>query len=199
MKMNSHSLTPETVPADSDALADIFLFLSMLMRYPETNFFDSEFLNSLESLLTSLDLRNEQQLIADWRTSTDTPLLDAQLAYTNLFINGVPHVIAPPYASVYQDGDKTYQGKTTEKTRAFYREYGFDLASESEPADHIRFELEFISCLFREEQFEAGDVFIRTFFLPWVTKFHQKILEEGGHPLYRVSLQLITFFTQEEQ
>ena len=184
---------------EAESLADIFAFLAMLMRYPDPSFFDNEFLDSLEALFTSLNLREKQQMVSHWRSSEEDPLLDAQLEYTRLFINAVPHVIAPPYAAIYQDGDKTLQGKTTEKIRDFYREHGFDLVSETEPADHIQFQLEFLSCLFREEEFDAGEIFLTTLFRPWFKKFRDIILEEEGHPYYRVSVQLIDYFTKEEQ
>jgi TorA maturation chaperone TorD len=184
---------------EAESLANIFAYLAMLMRYPDSSFFDDEFLDSLQTLLASLHLKTEQQDIINWRTTVKDPLLDAQLEYTRLFINAVPHVIAPPYAAIYMDGDKTLQGKTTERTRDFYREHGFDLVSEAEPADHIQFELEFLSCLFREEAFDSADDFLTTLFRPWFERFLSKTLEEKGHPLYQVSVQLIDYFTKEEQ
>lgn len=201
MKMNSDSHMHKTTEddTDSESLADVFGFLALLMRYPEPTFFDNDFLDLLEALLTSLNFDSEKEAIACWRTSVQDVLLDAQVEYTRLFINAAPHVIAPPYAAVYLDGDKTLQGKSTEKTRDFYREHGFDLKSETEPADHIQFELEFLSCLFREKQFEAAEIFLHSLFRPWFNTFQHRVLEENRHPLYRVSLQLITFFTKEEQ
>ncbi|HHD63450.1 MAG TPA: hypothetical protein ENK96_03585 [Desulfobulbaceae bacterium] len=200
MEMKGDSHKHKTVePDESESLADIFAFLALLVRYPDISFFDNEFLDTLEILLTRLNLEKSCLKISIWRNSVEDPLLDAQLEYTRLFINAVPHVIAPPYASVYQDGDFSLQGKTTEKIRNFYRQHGFDVVVSTQPADHIQFELEFLSYIYRQGQFDVGDYFLSTFFVPWFEKFLQKISEELRHPLYRVSLQLITYFVKEEQ
>lgn len=198
MKTDSH-LREMSDPGAFESLADIFAFLALLIRYPEISFFDDELLETLEILLARLDLEKSRQKIIAWKNSVQDPLLDAQLEYTRLFINAVPHVIAPPYASVYMDGDMSLQGKTTEKTRDFYRQYGFDIVNSTKPADHIQFELEFLSCLYRQGSFEAGDTFLSSFFIPWFEKFRQKISKELRHPFYLVSLQLITYFVKEEQ
>lgn len=200
MKMNGDSHEHKTSAMDeSEYFADLFAFLALLMRYPESSFFDTELLDTLEILLTRLDLEKARLEISNWRNSVEDPLLDAQLEYTRLFINAVPHVIAPPYASVYQDGDVSLQGKTTEKIRDFYRQHGFDIVASTQPADHIRFQLEFLSCLYRNEQFESAEIFLNTLFLPWFDKFRQKVIQEMSQPLYRISVELIHYFVKEEQ
>lgn len=183
---------------ESESLADVFSFLALLMRYPDASFFDAELLDSLEALLLSLSLPQKQQDIATWRATTASPLDDAQIEYTRLFISGVPRVIALPYGSTHQD-DGTLQNKNTETIHDFYRAHGFDLTFESEPADHIQFQLEFLACLFRDEKYEPAELFITTLFLPWYATFEQKVFTHTEHPLYRVTLQLISFFTKEEQ
>ena len=111
----------------------------------------------------------------------------------------MPHVTVPPYASVYLDGSGTLQGPTTERTRDFYRAHGYDLASETEPADHLALELDFLAALTGEGQVEAEEVFLRTLFRPWFTRFKERCMQEVRHPFYTVSIQLIDFFTKEEQ
>jgi TorA maturation chaperone TorD len=198
MKMNDDS---ENNGEQVQPLADVYGFLALCMRYPDPSFLTDEFLDVFEELLVSFALYDQQQEISSYRKSNDkkTFLDDLQVAYTRLFINAAPHLIAPPYGSFYLDGDRTLQGKSTEKTRDFYREYGYDVADRSEPADHIRFELEFLSALLKENQFEAENTFLTTIFRPWFTQFYNKVLEDKGHPFYRVSLQLIDFFTKEDQ
>ncbi len=185
-------------PDESAHLADIFAFLALLMRYPEDTFFDDEFLDTLESLLIRLNLHQLHQKITVWRASVADPLLDAQIEYTRLFINTAPHLVAPPFGSVYLEGDKSLQGKSTEKTRDFYRQYGFDIVNAAEPADHIFLELEFLSCLYRQGEDEAADTFSRTLLLPWFYQFSQKITPELRHPFFEVSIQLITLFVKED-
>ncbi len=183
----------------STTLADIFAFLALLMRYPEDSFFDDELLDSLEDLLDRLNLQPHREKITSWRSCVDDPLLDAQIAYTRLFINDAPHLIAPPYGSVYLESEQSLQGNSTETTRNFYLQYGFDIVNKAEPADHISLELEFLSCLYRQEEITAAETFIHTLFLPWFELFYQQIMPELRHPLYEVSIQLISFFVQEDQ
>ena len=186
-------------PAELATFADIFAFLALLMRYPEKSFFDNEFLDTLENLLGRLDLEHFQHKITKWRASINDPLLDVQVEYTRLFINDAPNLVAPPYGSVYLESDGTLQGKTTEATRAFYRQYGFDITNISEPADHISLELEFVSRLYRQGDAEAAETFLSTLFLPWFTRFMEKLTPELRHPFFTVTMQLISLFIKEEQ
>jgi TorA maturation chaperone TorD len=183
----------------SAQIADLFSFLAFMTRYPESSFFDKKFLDSLEKVLENLKVVEQQRKIANWRQSSDDILTDCQLEYTRLFINAVPSMIAPPYGSYYLDGDMSLHGKTTEKTHDFYREHGFTLTRDSEPADHLQFELEFLSCLFREEKFEIAEFFLTTLFLPWFEKFYRQASQGTEHPFYTTTLDLIYFFTKEEQ
>ena len=104
----------------------------------------------------------------------------------------------PPYASVYLDGNGALFGRTTERTRDFYRQHGYDLASEAEPADHLSLELDFLAALTAEGKHEAEELFLRTLFRPWFEQFQEKCMKEARHPFFQVSIRLIDFFTKEE-
>ena len=192
--------TIDTHARDKSAqIAYIFSFLALMSRYPESSFFDEKLLDSLEKVLTNLRVPDQQKSICDWRKNSDDIMTDCQLEYTRLFINAIPKMIAPPYGSYYLDGDMSLHGKTTEKTHSFYREHGFTLTSKAEPADHLQFELEFLSHLFREEKFEVAETFLATLFLPWFEKFYRQARQGTEHPFYTTTLDLIYFFTKEEQ
>lgn len=197
MKMNHYSET-EKNDIQTQPLADVYGFLALTMRYPATSFLKEDFLDVFENLLTSLDMVSEQEEIRACRQQ-DSNLVDTlQVEYTRLFINGVPHIIAPPYGSFYLDGDQTLQGKSTRKARDFYRQYGYDIVDTSELADHIRFELEFLAALTRDNELKAEEQFLKTIFRPWFTSFYKRVLAEKGHPYYLVSTKLIDEFTKEE-
>lgn len=196
--LDSSNMGEASSPDESANLADIFAFLALLMRYPEDSFFDDELLDTLESLLTRLNLHQLHQKITVWRASVTDPLLDAQVEYTRLFINAAPHLVAPPFGSVYLEGDQSLQGKSTEKTRDFYRQYGFDIINAAEPADHISLELEFLSCLYRRQAADGAETFLHTLFFPWFYQFSQRITPELRHPFFEVSIQLITLFVKED-
>ncbi len=200
MELNGNAYNNDGSQAH-DPRGELFSFFSLLMRYPEETFFDDEVLDALKGLLGFCDLDTALAALNKWqgdRKATDL-LQDLQVAYTHLFINAAPHVIAPPYASVYMDGDGDLQGRTTEKIHDFYLQHGFDVRVTGEPADHIRFQLEFIAGLFQEGQEKAAESFIRTLFYPWFSRFYRRFNEESRHPFYEASLQLIHTIVKEEQ
>ena len=197
--MNDTPVKTEQTDPDAGLLSDFYLFLSRTMRYPEADFFTDEFLDAYENLLAKLDLREEQERLHAVREEDDNLLQTLKVEYTRLFINAVPHVIAPPYASIYQDGDHDLQGKTTEKTRDFYREHGYDITSTAEPADHICFELEFLAGLARDGKFEEEEQFLHQLFRPWFPSFRDRVLEGAAHPYYTISVRLIDLFTRKDR
>lgn len=200
--MATHSIPndPDDASAtESATLSSVYSFLSLTMRYPDTAFCNHSFFDALDALLASLDWPEELAAIRTWRQQTADPLDDLRSAYTRLFITSTPRTTFPPYASVYMDGDGSLQGKTTERTRDFYREHGYDLAKDNEPADHISLELDFLAALAEEAKLEEEDLFLRTLFRPWFERFQEKYMKEARHPFYTVSIRLIDFFTKEEQ
>jgi len=200
MELNDHSYISDDSQGP-DPRSELFAFFALLVRYPEHSFFDDEVLDALGGLLDHCLLDDARARLDEWRDGKNMSelLADVQVAYTHLFINAVPHVPAPPYASVYMDGDGDLQGKTTEQIRAFYLKHGFDVQQQGEPADHIRFQLEFIAALFAEEQQDAAATFIRTLFVPWFGRFYKQFGQESRHPFYEASLQLIHTIVKEEQ
>lgn len=189
----------DTSAAEAATLSSLYSFLALTMRYPDPTFYNDSFLDALESLLASLDWQPELAEMRSWREQTPNHLDDLRTAYTRLFITAAPRATIPPYASVYLDGDGSLYGRTTERTRDFYRERGYDLADETEPADHLSFELDFLAALAGEARFDDEELFLQTLFRPWFAQFQEKSLQEARHPFYKVSIQLIDFFTKEEQ
>ncbi len=200
--MPAHSTTNDQEDAsatEASTLSTIYSFLALTMRYPDPAFCNGPLLDTLESLLASLDWQQELAEFRQWRLETPDHLDDLRTEYTRLFINAAPRSTIPPYASVYLDGDRCLYGRTTEKTRDFYRESGYDLADESEPADHISHELDFLAALTGEARHDDEELFLQTLFRPWFERFQEKSMKEARHPFYKASIQLIDFFTKEEQ
>jgi TorA maturation chaperone TorD len=200
MPAHSTSLDQEDASATEAAtLSSIYSFLALIMRYPEPAFCNDQLFATMESLLESLAWPEELAAIREWRALPIDHTDELRTEYTRLFITSAPRKTVPPYASVYLDGDGTLYGRTTERTRDFYRERGFDLADETEPADHLCYELDFLAALAGEARFDDEELFLRTLFRPWFERFQEKSLQEARHPFYKVSIQLIDFFTKEEQ
>lgn len=200
MPAHSDSIKQEDVPATEAAtLSALYSFLALTMRYPDPAFCNDQFLDTMESLLVSLDWQKELVDFQQWREQPLDHLDDLRTEYTRLFITAAPRTTIPPYASVYIDGDGSLQGPTTERTRNFYREKGYDLADTTEPADHITFELDFLAALAGEARHDDEELFLQTLFRPWFERFQEQSIQEARHPFFKASIQLIDFFTKEEQ
>ena len=185
-------------PGSVNLLPEIFRFLAVSMHYPGAERFNHDYFAALHSLLEGLgwheDIQELDSLIAGDNDFIET----LQIEHTRLFINAVPHVIAPPYGSVYMRGEGTVMNRSTELIREFYRQRGFELAPGTEIADHIVCELEFLSLLAESGEQEDEEKFLHKFFRPWFGKFHDRIIEGADHHFYRVVVRLIDFFTKEE-
>lgn len=121
-----------------------------------------------------------------------------QIEHTRLLINGVPHVLAPPYASVYADSGRL-MGQPAECALRAYREAGLTISSASHALpDHLAVELEFMFYLGREElkATDHGDtaradqmrqrsiVFLNECLLPWVPAWRQRVEESARLAFY---------------
>lgn len=199
MTGHPHSVHVTSSGDEVELMSSIYGFLALTMRYPEQSFCDDQYLEAFKDLLSSLEWQDELDAIERWQRKTANLIDDLQIAYTKLFINSAPGSTIPPYASVYRDGDRCIQGKTTEKIKDFYRDCGFEVVESTEPEDHIQHELEFLAALARDNNQEKEATFLTTLFRPWFIQFRTQFLAEARHPFYRVSIQLIDFFTKEEQ
>ncbi len=186
-------------PAESSAAADIYTLLAQLMRYPEDVATCALLLEAQLQLADALAWQEEVLALRCWQAQCPDVCTALRLEYTRLFITAARRTTVPPYASVYLDGEGLLQGRSTERIRDFYRSCGYELASSDVPADHICLQLDFLAALAREGQEAREQEFLRTFFRPWFVLFKEKCLQRNPHPVYRVTLKLIDFFTEEEQ
>lgn len=173
-------------------LAEIFRFLAQAMRYPQASWFNDDFLSVYKELLGQLGWHEQQASLP--AEVTDAGLEEVQVEYTRLFINGVPHVIAPPYASIYIDG--TLNSVTAEKTREHYRKHGFDITTNEFP-DYLVTELDFMALREGEEE-GASDEFLQSYFRPWFAPFRDLVLKEAADPYIKSVVAVIDFFTRDE-
>ncbi|MBU0484820.1 MAG: molecular chaperone TorD family protein [Proteobacteria bacterium] len=179
-------------------LSDIYRFLALSMRYPTTDWLNKDYFAALYVLLEGLGWHGDIYTLKDPLLRVADIIETLQIEYTRLFINAVPHVIAPPYGSVYVPGEGTVMNRSTELIRAFYRQHGFELAPGTEIADHIVCELEFLSLLAESGKSADEEIFLHEFFRSSFVKFHNRVIEGADHHFYRVVIRLIDFFTKEE-
>ncbi len=180
-------------------LGDIYAFLALTMRYPQPDVFDQDYFDLIETMLEGLEWDHELEALQGWKNSSPDLLDDLQREYTRLFINSAQQPIIAPYASVFMDGDGTLQGKTTEKIHDYFRTCGYEVRDSAEPPDHIQHQLDFLAALAREGRVNETEHFLRVYFRPWFEPFSATCLLEARQPLYKASIQLIDFFTKEEQ
>jgi len=189
-------MSPSEHSAPSEDIARVYRFLAQCMQYPDAEWMNQEFLNVLYNFLGSLEAVDEGVEIKKEIDNAEDFLEDLQVEYTRLFINAAPHVVAPPYGSVYID--KALQGTFAGKTLTFYRDKGFGMEEDADFPDHLTHELEFLSLLAEELDFAGEEEFLKKLFRPWYGIFQARVTEGAHHPYYRVIVQLIDFFTKEE-
>lgn len=172
-------------------LAQVYRFLGQAMRYPEPDWFTDNFLAAHQALLASLDWPEQHRLPT---RATSKFQHAVQVEYTRLFINALPHVIAPPYGSIFMDG--SLNGPWAEATLQYYYQHGFRLTDREFP-DHLVTGLDFLA-LREEEEEGSGEDFLRKLWRPWFPIFRDKVLENSEEIYLTSTIKLIDFFTREE-
>lgn len=179
-----------------DPIAVIYRFCAQGMHYPEVAWLTENYLEKLDGLLQALGGEEERAALRTAWPAGDR-LEALQIEYTRLFINGIPHTVAPPYGSVYLD--RTLRGRYSDEILAFYRSLGYSLQKNDELPDHIVYQLEFLSFLAEDGNRAGEEEFLRRFFLPWFGMFAARVKSETHHPFYRTIVTIIDFFTKEEE
>jgi putative dimethyl sulfoxide reductase chaperone len=123
---------------------------------------------------------------------------DLTVEYARLFI-GPFEVKAPPYGSIYLDGERRVMGDSTLEVTRLYEEAGLSGSKDfHDLPDHIAVELEFMYFLiFKErEAMEKSDFpaaleliakqerFLDGFLVRWITPFCEKIIERSDNGFY---------------
>lgn len=137
---------------------------------------------------------------------------ELKVEYARLFV-GPFELKAPPYGSVYLDGERKAMGDSTMEVMKLYEEAGLIMDEEfKELPDHIAAELEFLYYLiYREIETqensekdkalvfkEIRNHFFNRFLSPWVPSFCQK-MKESTDNLFYIALAdcLSTFITNQ--
>lgn len=169
------------------------------MQYPDSNWLDDDFLSLFRTFLDELGWDEDRAALSFPHQLSPKDIELLQVDYTRLFINSVPHVLAPPYGSFYLAGGGILYGASAEKTRNFYRQQGFDLALAADIPDSLTNALQFLSFLHEQGRVDAELQFIRTLFRPWFCKFCAIVQKEASTPYYKAVVKMIDFFTMEDE
>lgn len=176
-----------------------YRFFAQGMRYPDRHWMTKHYFDTLFIILSELVDETETVEIQTILSSQSLPQLveELRVEYTQLFINHYPHVIAPPFASIYMD--QMFQSFFTEKTDKFYQQKQFTVSKTSVPPDHLVTELEFLAKLAEDGDFYGEEEFLCQLFRPWFHQFQDRISNTSCHCYYRVMVRLIDFFTKEDE
>jgi len=195
------------------ARADCYRFLAACFYQPRKDVFNDEGL--FRNLAASLEqVSPDAAAIAEEMEAVFLKCgeTDLTVAYARLFVG--PHeLIAPPYASVYLDGERRVMGDSTMEVIALYREAGLSMDAEfPEVPDHITAELEFMYyLLFKEcESLEQSDrdgalrfltlqeTFFYRYLARWMQPFCDRIRRGADNEFYaRLADCLFTFVNGE--
>jgi len=188
----------------STARSLIYSMLSLCYVYPDEKVYasiaDGEWIRGFREALRLLDENNFDEYLRAIEQAISAAEENEQLAmareYTRLFIDAFPHVIAPPYGSIYLEKEGLFLGKTTSDVLRFYHEAGFTFREDlHDLPDHIAHELEFMGILAGEESQASGNEkikleeiqmnFLCRLILPWVPTFCEKVAKQSRSPFYR--------------
>ncbi len=132
--------------------------------------------------------------------------------YARLFV-GPFALLAPPYGSVYLDGDRRVMGASTAAAEACYREAGLSRAPDFHDApDHIAAELEFLYFLVLKEleaQMKSPEDqargwrekqigFLAEHLAAWVPQFAQKVEGQSQTRFYRELARVTRMWVAED-
>ncbi len=130
-----------------------------------------------------------------------------QVDFSRLFV-GPFQLLAPPYGSLYLEGDRV-MGESTMDVQRLYRDEGLDVVLKDVP-DHVCAELEFMSFLIRRgmECEEAGDQeetrryrqkqmsFLDVHLGAWVEQFAEKVCQGADTDFHKTLGRLTASFVE---
>ena len=202
----------------STARSLIYNTLSLCYVYPDEKVHASiaagEWIREFREALYLLDEKNFDDYLRAIEQAISGAKEGEQLAmareYTRLFIDAFPHVIAPPYGSIYLEKEGLVSAKTTSEVLRFYNEVGFILKEDHHDLpDHIAHELEFMGLLADQESRASGGGrirmeevqldFLSRHIIPWVPLFCKKVTEQSLLPFYSILGNLTQEFIGFEQ
>ncbi len=149
-------------------LSRVFLLLAKLWDYPREDI-SAEIQEILRELAQVLGVSFSNGAFS-------VSLSELQEEYTRLFINSPFGVPAPPFASVYRGNGLLCQ-KPMEEAISFYQQVGLQISSDTQPADHLSYELAFIAHLLENGKDVLLKDFLQKHLLSWFPLFQEALLK----------------------
>lgn len=206
---NHRDITRERFRADS------YRFLSACFCFPQKELFSQEdIFKSLTHALggvcpEAVAFSSEME-----KAFSEAKEEELKVEYARLFV-GPYELKAPPYGSIYLDGERKVMGNSTMEVIKLYEEAGLVMDKDfKELPDHIAVELEFMYYLIYKEVEaleklekdkalaleETRNHFFNRFLSPWIPPFCEKIKEATDNQFY-IGLAdcLSTFITNQSR
>lgn len=191
---------------------DCYRLLSACFYQPQKEtFLQEELFKNLEGLLRSISPDAAAHASVMERTFLKYSEEDLLVAYAKLFI-GPNELSAPPYGSVYLDGEKVVMGDSTMETIKIYEEQGLSMDSEfRNMPDHITVEMEFVYYLiFKEvaalensqwgtalDYIKTQGLFFDRFLERWIKLFCDKIKHGTDNEFYTSLAECVSAFIEK--
>lgn len=196
-----------------EARAESFRLLSGCYHLPEANI--GEALDALEFEVrragaSSHVTRYVREMKVEYKREGHLDAL--KVDYAKLFV-GPYSLLAPPYGSVYLEGERKVMGESTLAVREIYRSFGLDTSENfPETPDHIAAELEFMYFLVTKEieAMVSGDVeaaleyldqqqkFLEAHLGAWVADFATCVEENAETAFFRNLARATRTFVHEQ-
>jgi TorA maturation chaperone TorD len=188
---------------------DCYRLLSACFYQPQKEtFIQEELFTNLQGLLRPISHDAAAHASAMEKAFLKYSEEDLLVAYAKLFV-GPNELLAPPYGSVYLDGEKTVMGDSTIEAIKMYEEQGLSMDGEFKNLpDHITVEMEFIYYLiFKEVEalensqwgaaldfIKAQELFFDRFLERWVNPFCDKIQQGTDNEFYTSLADCVSVF-----
>jgi TorA maturation chaperone TorD len=184
------------------ALSNVYMFLSILFRYPNENVYNELFAN-----FNKFELFFEEYIAK----MPELPYReDLETEYVSLFVTNKGGVPAPLYSSVYTDEERLVLRDSTVKLKEMMFEAGFKINEDlKEIEDNLYIMLEFISSLIKQLSeneyckkeiidklniiFDVTDNYIS----PMIPEFTNKISEYAKIDFYKQIADLLSNFIED--
>ncbi|AGA68494.1 putative component of anaerobic dehydrogenase [Desulfitobacterium dichloroeliminans LMG P-21439] len=182
------------VPLDTQELtqtANIYKLISLLYGSPSDAMEEALFL--LKETLTDIrfdlvPLVSEMERFFVGNTNYE----ELKFEHARLFV-GPFDLLAPPYGSIYLDGQRRVMGDSSVEVLQAYQEAGLKLSNEfKQPPDHIVTELEFVYFLIAKyletkdsQWLTRRDDFLDRYLKPWMKDFANRIASNSQSTFYK--------------
>lgn len=194
------------------AKGDCYRLLSACFYPPHKEvFIQEEFFKNLEVVLKKVSPDAAAYVPAMEKAFLKYSEEDLLVAYAKLFV-GPFELLAPPYGSVYLDGEKKVMGDSTMEVIKMYEEQGLSMDSEfRDMPDHIAVELEFMYYLILKEVealeksemdkalyfIKTQELFLDKFLARWVKPFCNKIKKGTDNEFYNSLADCLHVFIEK--